>query len=110
MGVEVIVLEKANLFKFFVANGDMDHAQEFFPLGGSQARAVDNPVIITTAVEAILLAQTVGKHLCLVIHLPWDQVGLLLGGSFPSYCCCCRHFCRCGSLSFLREGDATCLK
>ncbi len=69
-------MKKADSFKFFVANGDLDHARKFFTLGSSQIRAVDNLVFVTATVELILLPQTVGNHLSFVILL----VGTLKDG------------------------------
>ncbi len=67
-------------------------------LGSGQIGAVDNPVIVTAAVEIILLPQTVGKHLPSVILLPRDRVGRFL---FDGCIQCRRH------LAFLCIGDAT---
>ncbi len=85
----------------------MDHAGKFFTLGSGQIVAVDHPVIIAPAVEAIFLPHAVGKHLSFGILFPWDWVGFLVGGGIHR-----RHRCRCRRcrhrhrLALLCKGDA----
>ena len=52
----------------------MDHARQFFTLGIGQIRAVDDPVIVATTVETVLLSCTVGEHISFVVFLPLDRV------------------------------------
>jgi hypothetical protein len=56
----------------------MDYAGKFFTLGSSQIKAVDHPVIVAPAVEAVLLPHAVGKHLSFGILFSWDWVGFFL--------------------------------
>jgi hypothetical protein len=85
----------------------MDHVGKFFMLGNGQIRAVDHPVIVAPAVEAILLPHTVGNHLSFGILFPWDWVGFLVGGSICRHrrCRCCHCHCRC-QLALLCKGNA----
>ncbi len=85
----------------------MDHAGKFFTFGSGQIGAVDHPVIVAPAVEAILLPYTVGKHLSFGILFPWDWVGFLVGGGIRR-CRCCRCQCRRHrQLALLCKGNAT---
>jgi hypothetical protein len=77
-GVYRLVLEKTNSFEFFIADGDAGYACKLSSLRSSQVGAVDNPVVITAAVEAIPFSQTVGKHFTFVILLPCNRVGRYL--------------------------------
>jgi hypothetical protein len=70
-----LVLEKSNAFKFFAANQDVGHAGKLFACSLGQVRAVDNPVVIHTAVETVLLAQAVGDHLSRCILFAWYRAG-----------------------------------
>ncbi len=85
----------------------MDHAGKFFTLGSGQIGAVDPPVIVAPAVEAILLPHIFGKHLSFGILFPWDWVGFHVGGGIHRRrrCHCC-HCHRCCQLALLCKGDA----
>jgi hypothetical protein len=72
-----LVLEKSNAFKFFAANQDVGHAGKLFALGLGQVRAVDDPVVVHTPVEAVLLARAVGNHLSALSFLPDTGWGFL---------------------------------
>ncbi len=79
----------------------MGHAGKFFTLGSGQIGAVDHPVIVAPAVEAILLPHAVGNHLSFGILFPWDWVGFLVGGGIRRH-----RRCRCRQLALLCKGDA----
>jgi hypothetical protein len=51
------------------------HAGKLFTLGLGQVRAFDNPVVVHTAVETVLLAQAVGDHLTRCVLFAWYRVG-----------------------------------
>jgi hypothetical protein len=61
-GVCRLILKKTNSFEFIITNGDVGHARGFFALSSGQVEAVEDPVIVTTAVETISFPQTVGKN------------------------------------------------
>jgi hypothetical protein len=85
----------------------MGHGSKFFTLGSGQIGAVDHPVIVAPAVEAILLSHAVGNHLSFGILFPWDWVGFLVGGGIRR-CrrCCCHHCRRRCQLALLCKGNA----
>ncbi len=56
----------------------MDHAREFVTLSIGQIGAVDDPVIVGTTVETVLLSCTVGEHLSFAVFLSRDRVWLML--------------------------------
>ncbi len=58
----------------------MDHAGKFFTLGSGQIGAVDHPVIIAPAIEAILLPHAVGSIFPLISFSPGTGWGFLLVG------------------------------
>ena len=52
----------------------MGHAGKLFALGLGQVRAVDNPVVVNTTVETVLvlLARAVGNHLSRRVLFAWS--------------------------------------
>jgi hypothetical protein len=52
-----LVLEETNPIQDVLTNGDMGHASKLIALGAQEVGAVDNPVVVVAAVEAVLFTQ-----------------------------------------------------
>jgi hypothetical protein len=52
-----LILEETNPIEDVLANRDAGHASKHIALGGQEAGAVEDPVVVATAVETVLFTQ-----------------------------------------------------